>query len=506
MKVGFLGPPGSHSEQVARELFPGRALLPFSSTRDLFEAVAKGEVAQGITPLESQMEGPVTETLDHLFEYAGQGKIAEVIILPLPAEGARPVKDKVKFAVLGRDYHAKTGNDTTSLVIYPHRDRIGLLEDILQIVSREYGLNLSSIHSRPDTKGGFRFYIELEGHLEDRAVAGCIQDLEKKLATDEAEVRVFGAYPRRRFIEPRIKVIGIIGGTGLMGGWFSRFFGGAGYRVLISGRKTPLTYQGCAEQSDAIIINVPIQYTVKVIESLGPYLRPGQLMVDNTSIKTQPVAAMLKSAPEGVEVLGMHTIFGPAITELRNQNVVFTYTPRSGELCQEFEWIFYKYGARITRTTPEFHDQQMAFHQNLEHFIKIALAELLRERFGGPQDLSAYSSPNSRMSLITMGRMLNLDPQMVSEIQNFNTQGPAMIEEYLKVVTRLGKAMVKGNAEPLRQSMTESARSFGGEFLEQMMRTSQEIEAYLRELERAWRRGRPPEGRVADEGSRSEGP
>jgi prephenate dehydrogenase len=202
----------------------------------------------------------------------------------------------------------------------------------------------------------------------------------------------------------------------------------------------------------------------------------------------------------------MHTIFGPAITELRNQNVVFTYTPRSGELCQEFEGIFYKYGARITRTTPEFHDQQMAFHQNLEHFIKIALAELLRERFGGPQDLSAYSSPNSRMSLITMGRMLNLDPQMVSEIQNFNTQGPAMIEEYLKVVTRLGKAMVKGNAEPLRQSMTESARSFGGEFLEQMMRTSQEIEAYLRELERAWRRGRPPEGRVADEGSRSEGP
>ena len=53
---------------------------------------------------------------------------------------------------------------------YPHRDRIGLLQDILHLISRESGLNLSSIHSRPDTKGGVRFYIEVEGHLEDAAV------------------------------------------------------------------------------------------------------------------------------------------------------------------------------------------------------------------------------------------------------------------------------------------------------------------------------------------------
>jgi prephenate dehydrogenase len=228
--------------------------------------------------------------------------------------------------------------------------------------------------------------------------------------------------------------------------------------------------------------------------------------VDNTSIKTQPVAAMLESVPEGVEVLGMHTVFGPSTGALANQNVLFTPTPQSGELAQEFENIFYKYGARITRTTPEYHDQQMAFHQNLEHFSKIALAELMRRRFGGPESLASYSSPNSRMSLITLGRILNLDPQMISEIQSFNTQGPAMIEEYLEVVTRLGRSLIRGDVGELRQSMAESAQRFGKGFLEQMMWTSREIEDYLRELNRTFRKrkesGRTrPDQDPGDEGS-----
>ena len=485
MRIGYWDSQGTSSEAVAHQLFPRATLRPYPSIEGVFDGVSRGEVLQGVVPLESLVEGPVTETLDSLFEYAGRANIADVLILPI---GQDRRQDKTKFAVLGKQYHERTGNDATSLVIYPHRDRIGLLEDILYIISQGYGLNLSSIHSRPDSKGGFRFYMELEGHLEDEAVAVCIQDLGEKLATDEAEVRIFGAYPRRLFNERRIKVIGIIGGTGRMGGWFSKFFQASGYEVLISGRRTSLTYQQCVEGSDAVIVNVPIQHTVEVIQSVGRDCRPGQLIIDNASIKTQPVAAMLESVPEGVEVLGMHTVFGPSIPELRHQNVIFTYTPKSGELSQEFEGIFYKFGARITRTTPQFHDQQMAFHQNLEHFTKIALAEILRERFGGPQDLSCYSSPNSRMSLITMGRILNMDPDLACEIQTFNLQGPMMIGKYLEVVTRLGNTLIQGDMLPLKESIKESVRSLGKEFLGEMMENSQEIENQLGELSRLRRR------------------
>jgi prephenate dehydratase/prephenate dehydrogenase len=553
MTIGFLGPEGTYTDEAAKQLFPNTTRVAYPSIDAVFEAVASKTASFGVVPIESLVQGPVTETLDNLFRYAGKVTISDLLVLPIdhalgglgrPEEVRRilskdqalhqcsafiarhyphatlvetasttaamemishqgwrdaaaignaaalhqyglqvlargignPPQNKTKFAVLGDHYHAPTGTDATSFVIYPHRDRIGLLQDILHLISRESGLNLSSIHSRPDTKGGFRFYIEVEGHIEDAAVAHCLAAMERALASDDVEVRVFGAYPRRMFNEPRLHTLGLIGGTGLMGRWFRPFFEKAGYQVLISGRTTPLTYQQCIEQADAVIFNVPISNTVELIHKLGHYFRPGQLMVDNTSIKTQPVGAMLEVAPEGVEVLGMHTVFGPTVTELRRQNVVFTTTPRSGELAQEFEGIFYKYGATITHTTPEYHDRQMAFHQNLEHFTKVVLAEVLRGQFGAPEVMSTYSSPNSRLSLITMGRVLKGDPGLYAEIQTQNLQGSGMIQEYLRVAGEIGRALMEGDAQPFAQTMSQCAATFGNEFLAHAVDTSNAIQ------------------------------
>jgi prephenate dehydratase/prephenate dehydrogenase len=553
MTIGFLGPEGTYTDAAAKQLFPEVPRLPFPSIDAVFEAVASRTLSFGVVPVESLVQGPVTETLDNLFRYAGQVTIGEMLVLPIDhalgglgkpedirrilskdqalhqcsafiarahpratlietssttaameliaRQGWRdaaaignaaaleqyglevlergignPPQNKTKFAVLGDRYHTPTGSDATSFVIYPHRDRIGLLQDILDLISREGGLNLSSIHSRPDTKGGFRFYIEVEGHVEDAPVARCLAAMERTLASDDVEVRVFGAYPRRMFNEPRLHTIGIIGGTGLMGRWFRPFFEKAGFQVLLSGRTTPLTYQQCIERSDAVIFNVPISHTVELIHKLGRYFRPGQLMVDNTSIKTQPVAAMLETAPEGVEVLGMHTVFGPTIAELRRQNVVFTTTPKSGEVAQEFESIFYKYGATITHTTPEYHDRQMAFHQNLEHFTKIVLAEVLRLQFGAPEVMTTYSSPNSRLSLITMGRVLQGDPGLYAEIQTQNLQGAGMIQEYLRVAGDIGRALTDGDANYFARVMSQAAGAFGNDFLAHAVETSNAIQ------------------------------
>lgn len=549
MTVGFLGPEGTYTEEATKLLFPETARTAYASIDAVFATVAARAVNHGVVPIESLIQGPVTETLDNLFRYAGQVTIGDMLVLPIthalgalgqPAEIRRILSkdqalyqcsayltqqfphaklietpsttaametilqqgwhdaaaigsesalrqyglevlqrnignlphNKTKFVVLGDRYHERTGVDASAFVIYPHRDRLGLLQDILHIISHDSGLNLSAIHSRPDTKGGFRFYMEVEGHLEDAAVAGCLAALERALSADDAEVRVFGAYPRRLFNEPRIHTVGMIGGTGQMGRWFEPFFAGAGYRVLISGRLTPLTYQQCVAQSDAVIINVPISHTVEVIHKVGHFFRPGQLMVDNTSIKTQPVAAMLEVAPEGVEVLGMHTVFGPHISELRRQNVIFTSTARSGELAQEFEGIFYKYGATITHTTPADHDRQMAFHQNLEHFTKIVLAEVLRTQFGTPTVMDMYSSPNSRLSLLTMGRILKGDPPLYAEIQTQNLQGAGMIQEYLRIAGAIGQALSAGDASRFTQAMMQCAEAFGPDFLAQALETS----------------------------------
>jgi len=559
VKLGFLGPPGTYTEEAAKAAMADALYLPYPSIEAVFEAVARHEVERGLVPIENVIQGPVTETLDNLYHYAAQLKIVDMLVLPIQhaigvlspeahitrvlskdqalkqcsaylqehyphaqqveiastsaameaivterrrdaaAIGsplalqqyglhilARDIgnvqRNKTRFAVLGaaaEGYHPRTGNDATALVIYPHRDRIGLLEDILAVLSKAYGLNLSSIHSRPDTRGAFRFYMEVEGHLEDPSVAACMAALTKRLGDEEVEVKIFGTYPRCAFNEPRLRTIGIIGGTGQMGGWFDTFFSAAGYTVLISGRRTPLTYQQCIEQSDVVIINVPIRHTVDVIHAVGGFFHPGQLIADNTSIKTQPVAAMLEAVPSGVEVLGMHTVFGPAVDTLGHQNVIFTRTLASGELAREFESIFYKYGAKITYTTPEYHDKQMAFHQNLEHFTKIVLAQVLWTHFGDPTEMDSYSSPNSRTSLATMGRILGADPDLYSEIQAYNLQGPALLQAYLETAQALAQSLIAGQVEAFQDSMVASAAALGPAYLAEMLQKSKTIQRHL---------------------------
>ena len=559
VKIGYLGPQGTYTEEAAKAAVAEATYLPYASIEAVFEAVLRHQVDRGLVPIENVIQGPVTETLDNLYRHTASIAIVDMLVLPIEhaigalapaasitrilskdqalkqcslylqehyslaqqvevastsaamqsivAEGWQdaaaigsalalqqyglPILDrnignvkhnKTRFAVLGpatAGYHPPTGSDATALVIYPHRDRLGLLEDMLVVVSREYGLNLSSIHSRPDTLGAFRFHIEVEGHLDDPPVAACIAALAKQLGDEEVEVKVFGTYPRCAFNEPGLRTIGIIGGTGQMGGWFKRFFGAAGYTVLISGRRTPLTYQQCIEQSDAIIINVPIKHTVDLIHNVGGFFRPGQLISDNTSIKTQPVAAMLEAVPPGVEVLGMHTVFGPAVDSLRHQNVIFTRTRASGELAREFESIFYKYGAKITYTTPEYHDKQMAFHQNLEHFTKIVLARVLQDHFGHPAEMDSYSSPNSRTSLVTMGRIVQADPDLYSQIQSYNLQGPAMLQSYLEAAQALGQALIAGDTEPFKNSMSTSATALGPAYLADMLEKSKVIQRHL---------------------------
>jgi prephenate dehydrogenase len=244
--------------------------------------------------------------------------------------------------------------------------------------------------------------------------------------------------------------------------------------VLISGRKTALTYAACVKAADVVIINVPIEHTESTIATVGPLLAAGQLLVDNTSVKAGPVNAMLQATAAGVEVLGMHTIFGPSVEALRRQNVVFTRTARSDVVSAEFEAIFHKYGARITHTTPDYHDRQMAFHQNLEHLSKIAIAEVLC-RFFPTADADNYASPNSRTTLGTIGRILSGDPNLYAEIQTANPQGPPLLQAFSEVVQHLCAAISSGDSKPLKASMQKSIDAMGPELLADLKSRSKKM-------------------------------
>ncbi|MGQ9788360.1 MAG: prephenate dehydratase [Candidatus Hadarchaeaceae archaeon] len=82
MKVGALGPRGTHSEIAVWSQFKSRAeIVLYSTISDVVEAVARGEVDAGVIPVESLREGSVGESLDALTW--ADVKIKGEIVLPI---------------------------------------------------------------------------------------------------------------------------------------------------------------------------------------------------------------------------------------------------------------------------------------------------------------------------------------------------------------------------------------------------------------------------------------
>ncbi|MCL2296429.1 MAG: prephenate dehydratase [Methanomassiliicoccaceae archaeon] len=71
IKIAYLGPEGTFSEQAARCFTrtmdaEGTSLSPLASIEDVFEAVETGAAAYGVLPIENSIEGGVNATIDAL--------------------------------------------------------------------------------------------------------------------------------------------------------------------------------------------------------------------------------------------------------------------------------------------------------------------------------------------------------------------------------------------------------------------------------------------------------
>ncbi|MFW5846544.1 MAG: prephenate dehydratase [Nanoarchaeota archaeon] len=68
MKIGFLGPAGTFTEKLAKEIFPDEVLIPLQPIRKVVLAVETGEVDSAVVPIENIYNGEVRQTLDSLTE------------------------------------------------------------------------------------------------------------------------------------------------------------------------------------------------------------------------------------------------------------------------------------------------------------------------------------------------------------------------------------------------------------------------------------------------------
>lgn len=105
--------------------------------------------------------------------------------------------NKTRFVLLGRKIPDSTGDDKTFLIVYPLVDKPGVLYNTLKCFS-DNGINLEFIQSRPDGKRGYLFYIELNGHKDDKKVHETIEKVRKYLDPEKKypeTLKILGSYP-----------------------------------------------------------------------------------------------------------------------------------------------------------------------------------------------------------------------------------------------------------------------------------------------------------------------
>jgi len=268
IRVAYLGPEGTFSEQAVRKHF-GQAIeaLPFASVDEAFRRCESGAAQYAVVPVENSTEGAVGRTLDllvatplkicgeielriqqNLLSKAGTVKgikriyshsqslaqcnawlaqnLPSVERIPVASnaeaaqraareEGAaaiageaaaeryglevlaRSIEDDpnntTRFLVLGRLEPEPTGRDRTSLVLSAE-NKPGAVHALLTPLA-EHRVSMTRIESRPlRTRASlweYFFFIDLEGHQKDAAVARALAALRDKAPF----VKVLGSYP-----------------------------------------------------------------------------------------------------------------------------------------------------------------------------------------------------------------------------------------------------------------------------------------------------------------------
>ena len=82
MKLAYLGPEGTYSEQAAIDYAAGYQRVPYNAIPAVVKAAQTGEVEEAIVPIENSLEGVVTYTVDLLI-HESPLKIKGEVVVPI---------------------------------------------------------------------------------------------------------------------------------------------------------------------------------------------------------------------------------------------------------------------------------------------------------------------------------------------------------------------------------------------------------------------------------------
>jgi len=226
-----------------------------------------------------------------------------------------------------------------------------------------------------------------------------------------------------------------------------------GYVVLLADVMTELSPAEVARQCCVVILSVPIGVAGGVIKQVGPLVAPDGVLMDLTSLKGQTVMAMLTHSQS--EVVGIHPLFGPDLLDIKGQNVILC----SGRGEKWHSWIrelFTEAGAIVTETTPDRHDEMMAYVQGLNHLDTILWGLTIREAGVDISDLMPFSTPLFRAKWALVERVFSQSPLLYAELLVDNPALLPLVHRYQTILGHLVALIQSGDKLAIRDLLAQA--------------------------------------------------
>lgn len=386
--------------------------------------------------------------------------------------------NKTRYAVIGHQPTPLSGYDATAIITRPLKDRVGMLYDTLGEFTKR-GINILDMRAETDARTQeLQIFIEAEGHRDENTLQEAINAIEQQVIEEESAIKILGSFPRVDMRVKRIKSFGFIG-TGAMSAWFADKLRHEGYDTLLTGRSSSLSPTEMINQVEVICICVPISSTIATIRQYGPLISDGQALVLLAGEAEHTLATAMEHTSQGVELMLVHNLWGPAAATMKDKNVSVVRTGRSGRLCSEFEAFLYKHGAAIYHDSPQKHDLLMGVGQKLPTTISVALALALAENNIKVNDIPSHATLTSLYSILAMARVHNQNARTYAEIMSTKGDGRKIVRSFAQNLLKITDLAENEDIATLCQIIDQSRNFLTPEFLAASMKQALAVDNTL---------------------------
>lgn len=371
-----------------------------------------------------------------------------------------------------RDPNAEAGQTRPLPVL---RGLIDALDhDLLQLLGQRDNLVAEIARYKRRHQIPIRDYTREREIIADRRTRADPLGLSSELIESMFRLILWGSRDRQAALKAEVpldlvpKSVAIIGGHGGMGGCMARLFGDLGHAVMLADLNTQPSTKEVAAIADVVVISVPIDRTVEVIENLGPLVKQDALLMDVTSIKQAPLEAMLESST--ASVVGTHPLFGPSVHSVQGQRIVMC----RGRGDEWFEWLgkmFHARGLVAKEATPQQHDRAMSIVQVLVHFSTEVMGKTLAQLGLPIDDTLAFTSPIYLLELLMTARHFAQSSDLYGSIQMSNPRTKEVTEAFIHAAEDLQKIVASKDHQAFAASFNE-ARDFFGSFTDRALEQS----------------------------------